>query len=587
MKTLRPLSMLATAVCTLCGPIAAMGQMSDTVLNRTLTRGRDLFHADVGCWVCHSETGEGLVGPTLHFGPTPLDIWDQLQSNPIMGVIVTELDPTNEDLIAVAMYVRTLAGLPEDRTLPDQWRADLEALQASQGIEPEFPKTERDLQIEAIERFDSLQSTWTRRATEGNVLSQYESRIVRTWDPGEPQFEPQPGKTYFYQNVGTASSPTVLFDGYRPLKGNQLVVGDAETLEVIASYEMPENLRASVHTTVMSPDGKYAYMTGPREPGPDGSPMPLGSWTILKIDAITLQPVAQIAVGARLHHGQVFGDLVMFDWFQRDPDQRMGVSFYDPRTDTVVGGIQDVEMGGYFYNVWTDRDYEYIYAMMEPAGYAPGRNTGMEGVRLMYSGHLLAMRPFWIAKIDPRTWEVIAEFPLPGYRPNWAVVDASKEYIYPVMTNSTAAKMDLATGEVIWTSGTGIAPYGGSLNADETELWIADKGEGAHQMGRTVTVIDIAAGRVSNTLYGAYKTDHVLLAPNGREMWGSSNGEGRLYVYDAERKELIKKIDMPGNGDAHGLVWVHYDEDGNSRVVRDQGNFHGGINPAGGIVLDY
>ena len=182
--------MLATAVCTLCGPIAAMGQMSDTVLNRTLTRGRDLFHADVGCWVCHSETGEGLVGPTLHFGPTPLDIWDQLQSNPIMGVIVTELDPTNEDLIAVAMYVRTLAGLPEDRTLPDQWRADLEALQASQGIEPEFPKTERDLQVEAIERFDSLQSSWTRRAAEGNVLSQYESRIVRSWDPGEPKFEP-------------------------------------------------------------------------------------------------------------------------------------------------------------------------------------------------------------------------------------------------------------------------------------------------------------------------------------------------------------------------------------------------------------
>ena len=106
-------------------------------------------------------------------------------------------------------------------------------------------------------------------------------------------------------------------------------------------------------------------------------------------------------------------------------------------------------------------------------------------------------------------------------------------------------------------------------------------------MGRTVTVIDVAAGRVSNTLYGAYKTDHVLLAPNGREMWGSSNGEGRLYVYDAERKELIKKIDMPGNGDAHGLVWVHYDENGDSRVVRDQGNFHGGISPADGIVLDY
>ena len=373
---LRPWSMLAVTLCTLCGPIIAMGQMSDTVLNRILARGGDLFHADVGCWVCHAATGEGLVGPTLHFGPTPIDIWDQLQSNPIMGVIVTELDPTNEDLIAVAMYVRTLAGLPEDRTLPDRWRADLEALQASQGIEPEFPKTERDLQVEAIERFDSLQSTWTRRATEGNLLSQYESRIVRTWEPGEPKFEPQPGKTYFYQNVGTASSRSVLFDGYRPPEGNQLVVGDAETLEVIASYEMPRSLRAAVHTTVMSPDGKFAYMTGPREPGPDGDPEPLGSWTILKIDAITLQPVAQITVGARLHHGQVFGDLVMFDWFQRDPDQRMGVSFLDPRSDMIVGGIEDAAMGGYFYNVWTDKDYEYIYALMEPGRLRPRPKYG-------------------------------------------------------------------------------------------------------------------------------------------------------------------------------------------------------------------
>ena len=44
---------------------------------------------------------------------------------------------------------------------------------------------------------------------------------------------------------------------------------------------------------------------------------------------------------------------------------------------------------------------------------------------------------------------------------------------------------------------------------------------------------------------------------------------------------------MPGNGDAHGLIWVHYDENGEPRTVRDQGNFHGGINPAEGAILDY
>ena len=44
---------------------------------------------------------------------------------------------------------------------------------------------------------------------------------------------------------------------------------------------------------------------------------------------------------------------------------------------------------------------------------------------------------------------------------------------------------------------------------------------------------------------------------------------------------------MPQNGDPLGLVWVHYDENGVSRVVRDQGGFRGGVNPALGTALDY
>ena len=211
----------------------------------------------------------------------------------------------------------------------------------------------------------------------------------------------------------------------------------------------------------------------------------------------------------------------------------------------------------------------------------------MFGAINKYQGKLMAMRPFWIAKIEPDTWTVLKEYPLPGYRPNWIVIDTAKEYMYVVNTLSNASKIDIETGEVIWTNGTGIGPYGASLNMDETELWVADKGEAAHHLGRTITIMDTASGNATETLYGAYKVDHVLLSPNGKEMWATSNGEGRIFVYDAESKDLIKIIDMPENGDAHGLIWVHYDENGEPRVVRDQGNFHGGINPADGNVLDY
>ncbi|MDH3507886.1 MAG: hypothetical protein OEQ25_12185 [Gammaproteobacteria bacterium] len=556
-------------------------------LDALVERGQALFHSTTGCATCHAANGEGLVGPSLRFGPTPVDIFDQLESNPVMGVIVSEMDPSDEDLAAISMYIRTLADLPLDAALPARWLANLAIVRANQTRDFEFAKTPRDLQVEGIERYEDLAANWTRRANEGSLLSHYQTEVVATFDPGRPKFTPEPGKTYFYENVGTTSSPSVLFEGYTLPESNQIVVGDAETHEVIASYMLPVNLRAVVHTSAMSPDGRYAYIIGARPGGDIDTTTNLStSATLIKADAITLQPIKQIAIGGRLHHGQVFRDYVMIDYFARDPDG-LGFALLDPETDQIVGGIKDADLGGYVYTVWSDQDYEYIYALMEPAGYAPGRGTGMFGAVSMYQGRLLAMRPFWVAKIDPDTWEVEQEYPLPGYRPNWLVVDSAKEYMYVVNSLSNASKIDIETGEVVWTNGTGIGPYGASLNADETELWVADKGEAAHHLGRTITVIDTHEGHAIETLYGAYKVDHVLLSPNGKEMWATSNGEGRIYVYDTETKDLLTKIEMPENGDAHGLIWVHYDENGEPRVVRDQGNFHGGVHPAVGRPLDY
>jgi DNA-binding beta-propeller fold protein YncE len=564
------------------GSVSAQESVGDLV-----SRGQELFHADVGCWVCHGETAEGRLGPNLLFGPTPMDIFDQLESNPMMGVIVQELDPSDADLVAISMYIRSLAELPSSMELADQYLDALVAHKASQPPEVDFPKSQRDLDVEAIESFGSVLTRWERRAKEGSVLSHYDTQVVATFDPGEPKFTPEPGKTYFYENTGTNSVPQVLFEGYMPPKSNQVVVGDAATKEIIASYEIPVELRATVHTSAVSSDGKYVYMVGARPGGDFDQFETVGSSaTLLKIDALTLQPIKQISIGARLHHSQVFRDYLLLDMFTREAD---GLAFvlYDTDTDEIVGGVKDIDMGGFVYTVWSDKDYEYLYALMEPAGYARGRATGMVASINFYEGRLVAMRPFWIAKIDPETWEVVQEIPIPGYRPNWAVVDSQKKYLYVATSSSHASKIDLETGAVVWTGGTGIGAYGVTLNADETELWIADKGEGAHHLGRTITVFDTELGHASHTLYGAYKVDHVLLSPNGKEMWATSNGEGRIYVYDAESKELTHKIDMPQNGDAHGLIWVHYDENGVPAVVRDQGGFHNGIHPALGRPLEY
>lgn len=551
-----------------------------------VARGGELFHSDIGCHVCHGPNAQGLVGPTLHFGPTPVDIFDQLESNPMMGVIVAEMDPSDADLEAIAMYIRTLADLPLDLGVIEDWRSALAIVKANQVQQAEFMKTPRDLQVEAIEQFDTLQATWTRRAREGNLTSHYQTEVIATFDPGEPKFTPEPGKTYFYENVGTTSSPSVLYDGYVPPPSNQIVVGDAETKEIIAGYMLPENLRATVHGTVMSPDGRYVYIIGARPGQADDVPTVNSSATLIKADAVTLQPIKQFTIGGRIHHAQAFRDYVMIDMFARDPDG-LAIMLLDPETDEIVSGIKDVDLGGFAYTAWSDKDYEYIYALVEPAGYAPGRATGMFAAVSMYQGRYTALRPFWVAKIDPDTWEVLREYPIPGYRPNWLVVDSAKENMYVINSLSNANKINIETGEIVWTNGTGIGPYGASLNSDETELWVADKGEGAHHLGRTITIIDTQSGHATETLYGAYKVDHVLLDPTGTEMWATSNGEGRIYVYNAESRELTNIVDMPGNGDAHGLVWVHYDENGEPRVVRDQGNFHGGVNPVMGNALNF
>ena len=270
---MRYLAGVSISLCLTAISFTASGQTS---VDELVARGQELFHADIGCRVCHADTGAGLVGPSLLFGPTPADIFDQLESNPVMGVIVSEMDPSDEDLAAISMYIRTLADLPVEEGMAEQWLTALAALKANQAEQIEFAKTEHDLRIEEIESFETVVANWERRSIEGSVWTEYPSRIVATWDAGEPKFEPQPGKTYWYENVGTTSSPSVLFEGYQPPKSNALVVGDAETMEIIASYQIPEILRSVVHTSAMSPDGKYAYMVGPREPDANGAPDPRG-----------------------------------------------------------------------------------------------------------------------------------------------------------------------------------------------------------------------------------------------------------------------------------------------------------------------
>ena len=572
-------------------------------LDAVLARGQEIYQMTGECWDCHGMFGEGGDAPSLTHAPSAFDIAYQFNTNPEMADVAVALDASREDFIATAAYIRTLSDREVTAEVVGDLEASMESLRDySYYASPEnFVITERDELILQVEQFDTVLADWERKSQPGNIMRTYDIRSVRTYDPGEPKFAPEPGKVYFYEATGAGQPPQLGFpntasgSGLTPAafdeEGSvQIVVGDAATKEIIAYHRFPVTMRASVHSTAVTPDGRYVYVIGPRPSLGGTEDRAVGGLdtpaSLIKADALTLQPVEQLVIGGRMHHSQIFQDRYMLvDTFARDEDG-LDVFLMDPETDEVVGGIRDEELGGVSYTSFTDG--EFIYILMQPGGYGPSSISAYLAASQYNRGQFATMRPFWVAKVDPESWEVVQEYPYPGFRANWIVIDSNQEFMYvPVGANSYVNKINLETGEIAWTTPTGIGPYGAALNADESEIWVADKGETTGMFGRTMTVIDTARGRAVETVFSGYQVDHVLLAPNGREMWGTSNADGRIYVFDTEQRVQTHAIDMPNFGDAHGLVFVWYDEEGNPHVVRDQGGFHGGIHPARGNALEY
>ena len=226
----------------------------------------------------------------------------------------------------------------------------------------DFVVTERDRMIQEIESWDSVLEDWERRARTGNIRSEYEVEVVATFDPGEARFEPQPGGLYFYENLDR-QSPFAHGPDPRPeSKSSGIVVGDARSKEVIAHYEFAPEMFSSVHTTVMSPDGTFLYIVGPRSGVSNEEFQALGTpGTLFKVDALTLQPVSQLTVGGRIHHGQIFQDrYILFDTFAREEDG-LDIFLFDPVTDEIVGGVRDEDLGGGTATAFTDGAVSYTH----------------------------------------------------------------------------------------------------------------------------------------------------------------------------------------------------------------------------------
>jgi DNA-binding beta-propeller fold protein YncE len=455
--------------------------------------------------------------------------------------------------------------------------------QANTGMTAE----EYEKVIMGLPLFSEVIDTWKRKSVEGDIAKSYtKMRTVKTFPKGEQVVFPKKGDMIVYQLTGTSydnpfNRPK---DERITSKSTRIFAIDARTKKILAWKELPLELKGNPHTTPVTPDGRYIWAGGPPltnfedieldESMTDntGCTSPVCSMiptTLVKIDALTLEAVKVTTAPGRLHHGHVFRDkYLVFDTFVRDED---GVDTYlvDPETDTVIAGVRDDELGGSSYTVWNDQDDEYLYQLMEPKGYGNRKVfDGYISAHWIRMQNFTALRPFWISKIrvsdDLKEMEVVREYPYFGYR-----------------------AINMETGQKVWCTPVGDGPYGCELNADESELWVANKGETTDMWGNDITIIDTRSGIRKGLINTGFTTDHIILSPDGEEMWTSANGSGKLFVYDAETREQKAVIPLAGFGDPHGVPFVYYDEDDKARLVNDQHGFHNGVNPRAGKPLVY
>ena len=465
--------------------------------------------------------------------------------------------------------------------------------------------------VMSLPLFSEIVKNWDNKAAPGNIGKTWgKDRTIAEFPPGEQVVFPKKGDVIIYQLTGLSYDNPFQRPKSESItsKSVRIVAIDAKTRKIIAWNELPLVLKGNPHTSPVSPDGRYIYAAGPPLTnyeevefdetlvGNEGCNSPVCMvvpQTLVKIDTLTLQAVKVIAAPGRQHHGHVFRDRYMlFDSFSKDPD---GVDTYlfDPQTDRVVAGVRNEELGGSTYTAWTDHQNEFIYQLMEPTGYTSKPTTdGYISAHWLRQKGFTATRPYWVAKIkvseDLMTWEVVREYPYFGNRGNWVEVSPDRDFMY---INSggmnISQKIDMHSGQAVWSTPVGDGPYGNELTADLTELWVLNKGETTGMWGHDIHIIDTATGERKGLINTGFTSDHVLLSPNGKEMWVSSNGSGKLFVYDASSREELGVIAMPGYGDPHGLPFVYYYEDGKGKLVADQNGFHNGVDPQMGKPLDY
>jgi len=392
-------------------------------------------------------------------------------------------------------------------------------------------------------------------------------RLLETHDSsGPPAYPVEAGDLLFFTNAGTSGSQNVT---------NSVVVINAKTKKPIAISELNSIYtdKYTSHSIGVSPDGKYIYLPSLLSiRGPEGK-IPN---TLLVLDSRSLKLHQVLASGGPPHHVKVFRDwtgksrVLVEDWTWSMPEMNgKGIYELDPNDhNKVVAGLLPGETHGSMYTTFSSPDGKYFYTSM-PAPHVTELRSVLDG---------------WLAKIDIQTWKVVQSIPMKPY-PLWTVFSKDGKWawvtqsgvdsVLKIQRGSAPRERDTVVAEVK----VGPGPYGMRMSMDDKELWVADKGEFRPRPGATITIIDAEKNTVKTTLQtNCLSNDHIILSPDGQEMWATCNQSHEIVVLDAKTHEIKARIPMPNGGDSHGGVFVSYTRSSGgiaAEVVSDQNGLQG------------
>lgn len=420
----------------------------------------------------------------------------------------------------------------------------------------------------------STGSGWTtEEAIRGGLqlMATYDSSGPDAWNPAEHPLVYYTSESYAN---GNPELDEQLDAGLENFAGFHVV--DAYDKNVIASglYTFEGNITRGPHGVDVSPDGKWAYVGFSETPADGGSRISyvaIVNARTLKLDKL-LKQESYFEGGLRsqaLHHIQ--------SWTDADGNDRVILQWgfganggphhiLDPNDDNkVVKSItyDDVKPMGHPFTT-PDPTGQYVYISM--------------GANWIRSNHSPAAG---IAKLDLATGEheVIEGV---GHHPIGITHTADGRWTYVVDGHgSHVYKIDNEIDEVVASTSAGVAgPYGIVLNWDETEIWLIGKGEGSHNRGNSIAMIDATTFRPSRKfnqpLYlggSASSIDHGILHPdpNVNELWVSNMNGWETIVVNLDTYEVTDFIATPNGGDTHSGAFVRYAADWSGTLESDMG----------------